>query len=305
MPYSNLAFAYFDMDRFDETKSMIAQEISRGMEPEYLHWILYQVAFIQNDAAGMKKEADWARGRPEEATMRSLESQAAGAHGQIRRARELKEQAVSLALDHNLKEQAAGLLIGQSNLEITVGNAAEARRYAKRAMDLSSSVDLSGSVAYTLARLGESGQAKTYIDAYVKQYPTDAFAQKVSLPLVLAQIEMKRGNPGRAVELLEPARSLEVGENGGYGPAYDRGEAYLQMRDGNKAAVEFQKIVEHRGLDPFDFPMATLGLARAYVLQGDTAKARAKYQDFLAQWKDADPDVPVLKQAKAEYAKLQ
>jgi eukaryotic-like serine/threonine-protein kinase len=305
MPYSNLAFAYFDMDRFDEAKSMIAQEISRGMEPEYLHWILYQIAFIQKDADGMKKEADWARGRPEEATMRSLESQAAGAHGQIRRSRELKEQAVSLALDHNLKEQAAGLLIGQSNLEITIGNEAEARRYSKRAMDLSSSVDLRGSLAYTLARLGESGQAKSYIDAYVKQYPTDAFAQKVSVPMVLAQIEMKRGNPGRAVELLEPARPLEAGENGGYGPAYDRGEAYLQMRDGSKAAAEFQKIVDHRGLDPFDFSMATLGLARAYALQGDMAKARAKYQDFLAQWKDADPDVPLLKQAKGEYARLQ
>jgi serine/threonine protein kinase/tetratricopeptide (TPR) repeat protein len=305
MPYSNLAFAYFDMDRFDETKSMITQEISRGMEPEYLHWILYQIAFIQNDAAGMKKEADWARGRPEEATMRSLESQAAGGHGQIRMARELKEQAVSLALDHNLKEQAAGLLIGQSNLETTVGNEAEARRYSKRAMDLSSSVDIRGSVAYTLARLGQSGEAKGYIDAYAKQYPTDAFVQKVSVPMVLAQIEMKRGNPGRAVELLEPARPLEAGENASYGPAYDRGEAYLQLRDGNKAALEFHKIVDHRGLDPFDFPMATLGLARAYALQGDMAKARAKYLDFLAQWKDADPDVPLLKQAKGEYAKLQ
>jgi serine/threonine protein kinase/tetratricopeptide (TPR) repeat protein len=305
MPYSNLAFAYFDMDRFDEAKSMIAQEISRGMEPEYLHWILYQIAFIQKDADGMKKEADWARGRPEEATMRSLESQAAGARGQIRRARELKEQAVSLALDHNLKEQAAGLLIAQSNLEITIGNEAEARRYSKRAMDLSSSVDLRGSLAYTLARLGESGQAKSYIDAYAKQYPTDVFAQKVSLPMVLAQIEMKRGNPGHAVELLEPARPLETGENGGYGPAYDRGVAYLQMREGSKAAVEFQKIADHRGLDPFDLSIATLGLARAYALQGDMAKARAKYQDFLAQWKDADPDVPLLKQAKGEYAKLQ
>jgi len=118
-------------------------------------------------------------------------------------------------------------------------------------------------------------------------------------------LEIRRSNPGHAVELLQASLPYEQGEYAGLTPAYVRGEAFLQMRDGSRAAKEFQKILDHRGLAPFDFPLATLSLARAYVLSGDTTKARAAYQDFLALWKDADPDVPILKQAKAEYAKLQ
>jgi tetratricopeptide (TPR) repeat protein len=106
------------------------------------------------------------------------------------------------------------------------------------------------------------------------------------------------------VELLQPALQYELGEFANLTPAYERGEAYLQMFDGKKAAEEFQKIVDHRGIDPFDYPLANLGLARAYALQGDAAKARVKYQDFFSQWKDADPDIPLLKQSQAEYAKL-
>jgi Tfp pilus assembly protein PilF len=106
------------------------------------------------------------------------------------------------------------------------------------------------------------------------------------------------------VELLQPALQYELGEAAGLTPAYERGEAYLQMHDGKKAAEEFQKIVDHPGIDAFDFPLANFGLARAYALEGDSGKARVKYQDFFSQWKDADPDVPLLKQSQAEYAKL-
>jgi eukaryotic-like serine/threonine-protein kinase len=122
--------------------------------------------------------------------------------------------------------------------------------------------------------------------------------------MIFALLEIHRGNPAHAVELLQSSLRYELGENAGLGPAYVRGEAYLQMRDGKQAAPEFQKILDHRGLDPFDFPLATLGLARAQSLQSDSASARSKYQDFFALWKDADSDIPILKQAKAEYEKL-
>ena len=304
MPYSNLAYAFSDLNRFDEAKAMIAQEISRGMEPEYLHWILYQIAFIENDSADMKKQVEWARGRPEEFAMRNYECAAAGALGQIRRARELSQQAVDLAQSRSLKEAAAGYLAGESGLEAIVGNESQARLKAKQALVLSPDPELQGSIAFTLARVGELAQARNGADALAKQFPAGTFVQKITVPSLLALIEMRRGNPGRAIELLEAPLPYELGETAALTPAYERGEAYLQMHDGTKAAAEFQKIVDHRGLDPFDFPLATLRLARAYALQGDTAKARAKYQDFLALWKNADPDVPILKQAKAEYARL-
>jgi len=304
MPYSNLAYAFTDLNRFDEAKAMIAQEICRGMEPEYLHWILYQIAFIENDSADTKKQVEWARGRPEEFSMRNYECTAAGAMGQMRRARELSQQAVDLAQSRGLKEAAAGYLAGESGLEAIVGNELQARLKAKQALVLSPGPEMQGSVAFTLARVGELAQARNGADALAKQFPAGTFVQKITVPSLLALIEMRRGNPGRAIELLEAPLPYELGETAGLTPAYERGEAYLQMHDGTRAAVEFQKIVDHRGLDPFDFPLATLGLARAYALQGDTAKARAKYQDFLALWKNADPDVPILKEAKAEYARL-
>ena len=304
MPYSNMAFAYEDLNRFDESKAMIAQEISHGMEPEYLHWILYEIAFVENDSAGMKKQAEWAQGRPEESSMRNYECLAAGALGQMRRARELSQQAVDLAQSHSLKEEAAGYVADEAGLEAIVGNESQARLKAKQALAMSSGPEMQGSVAFTLARVGDLAQARNAADALAKQFPSGTFVQKISVPSLLALIEMKRANPVRAVELLQTALPYEKGEKAAFGPAYERGEAYLQTHEGEKAAEEFQKIVDHRGIDPFDFPLANLGLARAYALQSDTVKARAKYQDFLALWKNADPDVPILKEAKAEYATL-
>ena len=141
-----------------------------------------------------------------------------------------------------------------------------------------------------------------------KQYPDDTLVDKVSTPLVQARANLQRGNAAEAVTVLEQARPYEM--CGLFGPTYSvlfiRGQAYLQMKDGGKAAGEFQKILDHRGINVMSelIPLAQLNLARAYVLQGDTAKARTAYQDFLAMWKDADPDVPVLIAAKAEYGRL-
>jgi predicted Zn-dependent protease len=159
-------------------------------------------------------------------------------------------------------------------------------------------------VAYALARIGDLAAAQTAANTLAKASPSDTLAQKVFVPQILAVIEMRRANPARAVALLQPALPYEMGEQAGLTPAFVRGEAYLQMHDGTKAVQEFQKIVGHRGLDPFDFSLATLGLARGYALQRDAGKAHAKYQDFFALWKDADPDIAILKQAKAEYEKL-
>jgi len=305
MPYGNLAFAYRDLSRFDESKQVMARAESLGMSPWYFHEILYLIAFVQCDLDGMKKQIDWAHGRPEEAEFLFIEGAAVGASGQLRKARELIQRAVALAQGHGLQEEAAGYLAGQAALEASLGNDAEARLYAKKALTISKGIGIKNAVAFTLARTGDVAQAKNIADDIKKQFPSSTFRNTLDIPLILALLEIHRGNAAHAIETLQPSLRYEFGENAALGPAYVRGEAYLQLHNGKQAASEFQKILDHRGLDPFDFPLATLGLARAYSLQGDSSTARSKYQDLFTLWKDADPDIPILKQAKAEYAKLQ
>ncbi len=304
MPYGSLAFAYTDLGRYDEAKATMAQAQSRGMDPWYFHEIAYQIAFIQGDTGGMKKEAESARGRPEEASMLSLECSAAGAVGQIRKARELCQQAADLAKAQDLKEAAGGYWMSLASVEAMVGNESQARAAIKQGLAISQSAGVRFASAFPLALIGDVTQARAAVDLLAKEYPSDTFVQKITLPVIEALIEIRRGNASRAVELLQSASSYEFGERAGLSPAYVRGEAYLQMRDGAKAAVEFQKFLDHRGLDPFDLAWADLKVARAYALENDNVKARTKYQDFFALCKDADPDVPILKQAQAEYAKL-
>jgi len=305
MPYGSLAYAYKDLNRFDEAKAVMAQAESRGMSPWYFHEIRYLMAFVQHDAGGMKAEADLARGRAEESGMLMLEGAAAAVSGQLRKARELSRQAVDLAENRNLKEEAAGYIAYEAILEATLGDNLQAREQARAALKISQGVNVESTAAQALARAGELPEATRLAGDLAKRFPLSTFRNKVDVPVILAIVENRRGNATHAVELLAACSPYEFGEYAVLGPAYVRGEAYLQMHDSKKAAEEFQKILDHRGVDPFDFPLATLGLGRAYALQGDTAKARTKYQDFFALWKDADPDVPILKEAKVEQAKLQ
>jgi hypothetical protein len=186
-----------------------------------------------------------------------------------------------------------------------MGNNSQASQKAKTALAISRGYGVEESAAYALARVGELAQAQSLADDLAKHSPLNTLRVKVDVPTILAVVEIRRGNPARAVELLQAALPYELGEYAGLTPAYVRGEAYLQMHEGGKAGEEFQKIGDHRGSDAFDYALANLGLARAYALQKDPSKARSKYQDFFSLWKDADSDIPILKQAKVEYAKLQ
>jgi eukaryotic-like serine/threonine-protein kinase len=168
-------------------------------------------------------------------------------------------------------------------------------------------------VALTLAQVGAAEQARKLSNRLSQESPLDTMIQGYWLPTISAVMEVNRDNAQRAIQLLQPTLAYELGEPspftslGGMYPVYVRGQAYLKARQGQQAAAEFQKFLDHRGVTA-NFPLgalAYLGLARAFALTGDTAKAKAAYQDFFALWKDADPDIPILKQAKAEYAKLQ
>jgi predicted Zn-dependent protease len=164
--------------------------------------------------------------------------------------------------------------------------------------------------ALALARAGDKAGVEKQATELDKTYPLDAIVQRYWLPAIRAAGALERNDPNRAIELLKDASAIELGQatsiNVPLCPVYIRGEAYLMLHDGNRAAAEFQKFIDHRGV-AVNFPwgaLARLGLARAYALQGDTTKARAAYQDFLTLWKHADPDIPILIAAKAEYAKL-
>jgi eukaryotic-like serine/threonine-protein kinase len=307
MPYGSLAYAYMHLGRFDDARQVIEQAESRGMSPWYFHQILYMIAFVQDDGPGMKKEADWARGQGPESQVQMLDMQiaAAGAYGKIHEARELARQAVDLAESRKLKEEAAGETASLAMLEADLGYFSQAREQARAALKISQGVMVEYFAAYALARAGELAQAKSLADDLSKRSPMSTFQNKVRVPVILGLVETRQGNPARAVELLQASSAYELGEVALLAPACVRGEAYLQMHEGKNAAEEFQKILDHRGVDPFDFPLAKLGSARAYALLGDGVKARTAYNDFLTLWKDADPDIPILKQAKAEYAKLQ
>jgi predicted Zn-dependent protease len=164
--------------------------------------------------------------------------------------------------------------------------------------------------ALLLARVGDSNASDKMFGELAKEFPNDTTLNLVWIPISRAISEMGRKNPAKAVEILESARPYELGtgpNSCSYWANYIRGEAYLKAHDGQKAAAEYQRILDHRGVDPADpiYALSRVGLARAYAFQGDNTQARAAYQDFLAGWKDADPDVAILKQAKAEYAKLQ
>jgi serine/threonine protein kinase/tetratricopeptide (TPR) repeat protein len=312
--YANLGDIYLALNRFDEAKTTTEEALGRKLEAIPLHLNLYALAFFQSNQAAMKQQADWAIGKPSaEDQVLSLESDTEAWSGRLGKARELSRQAIERARRSDEKEPAALWQANAAIREALFGNMDAARQNAAAAAALapgSHDAEAQAALAYALA--GDTAHAQSLADDLGKRFPQDTVVQSVWLPTIRAQIETGRKNPGRSIQLLQMAAPYELGMLSGSAinsclyPVYVRGEAYLSAQQGPAAAAEFQKILDHRGLllNCSTGVLAHLGLARAYVLQGDTVKARPAYQDFLAQWKDADSDIPILLQAKAEYAKL-
>ena len=236
-----------------------------------------------------------------------------GWYGRLRNARELTRRAMDSAERNDAKETAAIYQAAAGLREVEAGNREQARADADAAVRLGPTRDVQAMAALALARAGDTSTAEQLAAEVGKQLPLDTMAQRYWLPMVHAAVALEHKDPNRAVELLQVTSPMELGlpAEGALWPVYLRGEAYLMMHDAKAAAREFQKFVDHYGVVG-NFPlgaMARLGLARAYALDVDKDpaardKARAAYQNFLSIWKDADPDIPIYKQAKAEYAKL-
>jgi serine/threonine protein kinase/tetratricopeptide (TPR) repeat protein len=314
MSYSILMYSYIPLNRLDEAKATYEQALERKLNHPRFHEIRYELAFLQNDGAGMAQQVAWSAGKPGvEDPLLALEAATAAYSGRLREAREFSRRAVDSAERAEEKETAATYSVVSALWEALYGNADEARRRVISVLERSAGRDVQYGAALALAYAGDDGRAQELTDELGKKFPGTTIVQFNYLPTLRAKLAVSRGNASEAIESLRVATPYDLGKASSSNywaalyPIYVRGQAYLAAHEGSNAAIEFQKIIDLRGgvLNEPIGALAHLNLARAYVLQGDTAKAKAAYQDFLALWKDADPDIPILKEAKAEYAKLQ
>jgi serine/threonine protein kinase/tetratricopeptide (TPR) repeat protein len=302
--YTNLAVAFIGLNRFDEARIVLQQALAQKLETSAMHTRLYHIAFLQRDAAAMKQQVDWASGKQDAYLAQNWQAQSAEFAGQLARANQFSDAAIELERKSDGKEIIAQVLLHQAVWNATFRNCGPVSEIIRQALDLSREQANLVNAANAYAACGQIGPAQTHIDDLSKRFAQDTLLNTNSLPVVRAQIELNRGNAAQARQLLEPARKYEV--YGDFWPQYLRGQAYLKLKNGAQAATEFKSIIDHRGWYPMSplYPLAHLGLARAAALAGDNANARKAYQDFLAFWKDADPTIPILVEAKAEYEKL-
>jgi len=312
--YSNLASSYVALGRLDKAETTIQRAFERKLQRPFFPIQLYAIAFLKDDKTGMERVAAQARGKlGVEDLMSDSESLVLAYSGHLEQARKMSQRAADLARQADHRERAALYETDAALAEAFFGNALPARQRAMAALGLSTSRDVEYAVAFALALSGDSSRSQTLADDLSRRFPADTRVVFTYLPTLRALLALNHSEPSKAVELLRTAIPYELASGTGTArahrlyPAYVRGEVYLAAREGREAAVEFQKIIDHRGIvvsEPIG-ALAHLGLARAYAVQGDTAKAKLAYKDFLTLWKDADPDIPILKEAKTEYAKLQ
>jgi tetratricopeptide (TPR) repeat protein len=312
--YTNLVSHYAALNQFEEAKAIFRRAAERKLDNPYLHLNLYGVAFVQGDAQEMQRQMDWGAGKVQaEDLLLSGHSDTEAYWGKLKKAREFSQRAVEAALSHEQKETAAEWQMNAALREAEFANTAQAHAQATSALAASSNRELQILAALVLARTGDSNRAARMADDLAKRFPVDTGVNRYWLPTIRAAIEINHKNPAKAVEVLQAAAPYELGnplpqaEIGAFlYPVYLRGQCYLQLHRGQEAAAEFQKFLDHQGIT-INSPLgalAHLGLARAYASQSDSTKARKAYDEFFALWKDADPDLRILTEAKEEYAKL-
>ncbi|MGA7226239.1 MAG: adenylate/guanylate cyclase domain-containing protein [Candidatus Acidiferrales bacterium] len=324
-PFNNLASFTLALQRFDETRQDIREAQSRKLDNSALRIALYALAFLGSDSAAMTEQQQWFAGKPDyENFGLALASDTEAYAGHVGKARELTKRAVDSAIRADSKENGAIWQANAALRQAPYGNAIEARQSAAEALKLapaSQGVQVEAALAFAMA--GDTARAESLVQDLGKRFPLDTQMQSLWLPAIQAQLALDRKNPASALSALQVASPIELGEIlfvnniSCLYHVYVRGEAYLAVGQGSAAEAEFQKILDHSGIvwNCWTGALARLGVARANALQAKTSqgadadaarvRALAAYKDFLALWKDADPDIPILKEAKAEYAKLQ
>jgi serine/threonine protein kinase/predicted Zn-dependent protease len=310
--YSNLGQIYIALNLLDEASATFQQALKQKLDAGYLRLWMYYLALLRNDRADMEQQVAWGTGKPgDEDPLLSAQSDTEAYYGRLIKAREFSSRAVNSAKHADAKETAALWEANAALREAEFGNSALARNDVATALALAPGRDVEVLSALAYARAGNILPAQELVDKLNKEFPTNTLVQIYWLPVIRAAIELDRKDSSQAIELLQTPMSYDLAEPtplqlGPMYPAYLRGEAYRQEHRGKEAASEFQKILDHRGV-VVNFPLgavAHLGLARAYALEGEVPKSGAAYRELFTLWKDADPDIPILKEAEAEYAKL-
>ena len=322
-PYVNLAISLLALQRFDEAQQPVQQAQARKLDNYLIHQDLYALAFLRTDSQAMAEQQRWFMGKPEENDGLALASDTEAYAGHLHKARELTKQSIDSAIRADSKETGAIWEEIAAQREAAFGNATDAKQEAAQGLKLypvSQGVEVEAALAFAMA--GDTTRAESLAQDLNQRFPLDTQMQSLWLPSIRAQLALNKKNPAPVLYTLQPASPIELGSIA-FGnntsclyPTYIHGQAYLAAGQGSGAADEFQKILDHSGIvwNCWTGALARLGVARANALQSRTSladadaartRALAAYKDFLTLWKDADPDIPILKQAKAEYAKLQ
>jgi eukaryotic-like serine/threonine-protein kinase len=309
--YGNLAITYLSLGRPDEAKAILDQALSRNLESEEVLAALYSVAFVRGDVGEMQKQLTAAMGKPGfEDQLLDTQSDTEAYFGRLAKAREFAEKARESALRADNKEAATLWQLTGAH-EAEAGNRDRARKEAAAALAFAPTQNVQIVAGIVLARSGDGQRAASLADDLGRKHPADTMIQSYWVPILRAATALDGSSPAAAIAVLRSAAPYELGApppgNLLLYPNYLRGLAYLRLKDGPSAAGEFQKILDHTGIlgNFVTGALAHLQFGRAKALAGDTAAARKSYQDFFTLWKDADPDVPILKEARSEYAKLQ
>ncbi len=317
--YTNLAVSYMALERMADAESTLQRALDRKLEIPDFFILRYVIAFLKGDKAGLERVVAEAQEKPgADDWMANAAGFVLAYSGHLEEARKMSRRAADLARRAEWRDTEALYATDAAVREALFGNVSTARQRAGDALELSKSRDVEYGAAFALALSGDSSRSRALTEDVSRRFPEDTRVQFTYAPTLRALLALNHSQPSKAVELLQTAPPYEGGiptEGGsefllGAGnlyPAYVRGLAYLAAHQGAKAAAEFQKILDHRGIvvsDPVG-ALAHVQLGRAYALSGDKTKAKSAYQDFLTLWKNADPDIPILKQAKAQYAKLQ
>jgi tetratricopeptide (TPR) repeat protein len=263
------------------------------------------MALALNKPDEAQRQLTWAKGKPGEFTFLQIQARALQQEGKLRSSSEVMQEAMELEQSQNLKEIELSDLGVLAMVQADFGVCDQARKNAA-SIPIGKTRDADVYAGFVFATCGDGAKAETIASELNKNYPLNTLVQKVSIPQIRARIELQRGNSAKAIEQLRPTEAFQFGYIADGKPVYLRGLAYLHAKQGLQAVTEFQKILDHKpafGASPY-VSLARLGLARGLVLSGDSAKARIAYQDFFTAWKDGDPDIPIMKDARAEYGKL-
>jgi len=309
--YFTLAFFNLGLNQPQSAEATLGQALQHRVSASWLRQPMYYLAFVRGDTTKMAHLLEEAMGQEDERWLLSAQSDTEAYYGRLTRARSFSRRAMESELKTGSRQAAALWQVRASLREAEFGSPALGRQGVAAALALAPSWQVGTLAALAVARMGNTARARAMVEKLEKDNPSNTLLNLSWLPTIKAAIEMKQGNPSRAITVLEEAAPYELARHtpllvGGLYPVYLHGQAYLLSHDGTAAAAEFQKLLDHRGIvlnSPLG-ALAHLQLGRAYVMSGNTAKAKAAYQDFLTLWKDADADIPILKQAKAEYAKL-